>query len=935
MTPSSLQFNTLHVFSSSTLADQRAVFSAAQTTSPHLKAAKKKKPVKEFNEKLLAEKFPWIRKIDIEPKTYQYEFENEKKRLQLLKEDEQDGTIPDEEKRSKLNVYQDRLKLFKKAEAVDYERRIRARKFLPPKVKQRIRRYHWFITQRTAPDGTTGYSNFYWDKFRHSKDFAKLTQIQMEGAPSIKQGQTFVTGHKSDYDFWIEKLKLFKNKEQIKKTLLTPEALNKIKTWIWVPNFVKKWMGMRIIAHIRKDLERNIKKYETLDKLLAQVSLANPALFVKEQDALKKAFEAQPNNKAKGITLTWGQAVNSGSMAQAFDAVDSNGVHYKAKIVRPEATEEKLRDYQNYLYYQNLIKYGDDTTAKRYRAAEDAEMMVKILIEETRLNQEAANVEAAKKEFKQYEINSFNLYDVAAVIPTLTDSSGKKTIRRSALLTVSGGNQTLKSMSPDNEQQEKLYLEKKKLEGLISRAQKITSNSNTHLNLLHQLNDVDQQLNRANQLIAAMSADKITLHILGHVKQLDDTQGNYVLESNEKMANGFPKADLNTKLTSIDWGRAAHVNHARYNGLQGMMKEYLLTRDPHVPKTTLELLLNPKFRAHLKKYLTLPSGRQHPLMPALINFETSLDALHNKPNNNTTNAEKTRDESVHSLNKLITSLLTQDNERFTFPSKALLDTLPTMKGTEIKDTLTGNTKYMDRPALLDVFYNEMIFNLIPDNDRALKPNVLKPDDLQDQLVTNIPMPYSAVIESRTKFRGLFSEAFVCPYPKESSTQKFSDETTARFFNKANPMTLAEFRTKLHYKELYGELNIPLPSIPSDEYKPIPILLNNLLKAVSENNEATFNDCQEQLIRLCNTVIGRLFLYPVFSKLIGLIPIIDNRLYDASHKLADKWLKDETVDKKARTRFEQNIAHALLYDLQDKIFAAGKAKIAPDLDKLSP
>lgn len=872
----------------------------------------------------ILEKFDWIKKIQIKPRVFQYQYEDRKFEIKDREENEKHGITEAKDQRNLIQEVRERISLGKLAAKIEHERRDVARQYLPKKIRNQLWFYRYAVQLRTLPNGKRGYSNYWIDRLRNGKEIANSVLIQMEGPPSIKQAQAFVTGTKSHYEWNKAKIEVLRDKAQIEEVLKS-DSLKKLDLGIWLPNFAKRWVGRILLIQSRIQTQKAINKYESLSALLGNVSLIDKALFKTEISAIKKKFKELHPNK----TLTVGEPIRSGSMAQAFLAHDSDEQQYIVKIIRPEATAEKLADYKLYQYYQNLIEYGADTPEKRYRAAKDADYMIKILQYEAALNEEEINRNRAEEDFNEYKIDKYNLYEIETALPAIIKNG--KTTQRSVLLSKMAGDLTLNDISPDHQQQQALLEEKLKLKKEYTTHLLKNKDQEKLKEIEQKLLNIDTQLFLAHQKIADILPQRFLSHILGNTKQLDDTLANYTIQSDGSNSKP-PKADAQSAITSIDWGRSAQMNTQRYTGLKDMMKHYLLMRTVDKPIDVKTLLENKKFREALRNYLTLPSGIQHPLFQAVQDFETALTS-------SAPTKDSTQNTAIQKLTPLITFLLTQDktNQRFRFPSIMLLNNLPPLEGSPVSSldtTTTSPAVKADRPALLDVFYNELIFNLIPNNPHATPDN-----NMTDQLITNIPIPFLAVKESRNKLRGMFGEAFICPYDKSHPAQQVSDEILMNGFNQTTwgqKTQLAEITTQLHYQELFGELNMDLPTIPEQTYKDIPILLNNMLKAMSTNDDDAFNRIRDELMgkkfqkdpnkftAICN----------IYATLLSLFPLIDQHLYDVAHQLTEQWLKDDnTISDQERERFEKNVAHAICYDLQDEIFAAGRAKILVYINQL--
>lgn len=877
--------------------------------------------------------FPWIPPTLITPRVFQAKYEQEKFELTELEADERHGSLPEGKKeRNEIKKIWARVRLGKLGNKIEHERRVVARQYLPSSVKTRLRLYRYAITKRTLPNGKSGFSNYWWDRFLNGgKDVANSVLIQLEGAPSIKQAQAYVTGNKSQYNWNKAKLSALEDKKHFKKTFLSDTALARIGP-SWVPNFAKRLFVKGSVFLAKRHIKKYIHKFENLEHLLSKVALADRAVFKKEINAIETKFsDLHPGKK-----LTVGKGIRSGSMAQAFKATDSDGQQYIVKIIRPEATPEKLDQYRVHQYYQNLIEYGADTNEKRYRAARDAEYMIDILKKEADLVAEMANQKDALDGFEGN--NAYHLYDVVAALPNIVDNNGKTT-QRSVLVSKSAGDLTLQDIFPSNEQQIALKKEFSGIKSQLAGFRAIrTANSSrqTQIEALEQrAHDIDLKLNLGNRKIAEILPQRFKTLILRDIKQLDDTPGNYTIQSDGTYGDGSPKVNPSEKLTSIDWGRSAKMHNTRYKGLQGMMKRYLMLRGLSTPLSVGDLLEDNMFRKSLRNYLDLNSTQlKHPLIKSLDNYETAIAS-------NAPTLKNTKSEAIHQLTPLITFLLTQDktNQRFRFPSKNLLRNMIPLEGKSVQvqqPDFSYKAETVDRPALLDVFYNEMVFNLIPKNEAYATPDT-SDGNLEHQLVTNIPISFMAVKESRNKLRGMFGEAFICPYPTGSEVRELCDsiEKSAFALKPEERLDMKSIREQLHYPELFGELNMDVPLIPDKNFQKIPPLLNAMLKAMSEENESEFNEYRDQLIAIKKeNPSHQKALRNIYAILLSLIPVIDHRLYEVSNELTSEWLKEDDVNSETTEKFEHNVAHAICYDLQDEIFNAGRAQILEYIMKLA-
>lgn len=157
----------------------------------------------------------------------------------------------------------------------------------------------------------------------------------------------------------------------------------------------------RLLRWKQKSLQRTIDAYRELKD---QVPLQPRALFEAQLSSIKTDFEkAHP-----GRTLEIGKAIGAGSIAQIFEGTITGKGQEREKVVikvlRPDANLVEILAQRNYLYYQNLIRYGTDTAGQK-QALEDADQTIAVLKEEIKLQEEPKNAAALRDALKAMNLD--------------------------------------------------------------------------------------------------------------------------------------------------------------------------------------------------------------------------------------------------------------------------------------------------------------------------------------------------------------------------------------------------------------------------------------------------------------------------------------------------------------------------------------------------
>lgn len=268
---------------------------------------------------------------------------------------------------------------------------VTSRQVLPDEIQTNLKQYRW---------STHNGRNYWWDRLRHGKAFAETERIKIEGPPSIKNLQTYVTAMEGA----IKTAKA--NMETNEKLVQNNEHIP--------PEF--RFL-IRLIRPINTYLQkRMIKDYELKKEIYYNVKTLPIKTYKAEFDSLKQAFESE-NSSDTINNITDALDSGSGSMANTYRGKSSQGKKLVFKFIQPEITHQRIKDYQNYFYFQNLQQHGTDVEGK-YLSALSAELDVKNYLREIDSIKEANSTRHAAQQCKELELDGFSVPQVYASSPT-------------------------------------------------------------------------------------------------------------------------------------------------------------------------------------------------------------------------------------------------------------------------------------------------------------------------------------------------------------------------------------------------------------------------------------------------------------------------------------------------------------------------------------